>query len=275
VTATAAPPRPAGLDVREARLLERLRQLPSILVAYSGGVDSAYLAWAAHRALGFRALAVTGDSPSYPERHRAMAVSIARDFGLSHEIIHTHEIDRPAYRANGPDRCYHCKHELYGALTALAASRGIAAVADGTNADDRSDVRPGRTAAREFGVISPLDEADLSKDDIRALSRDAGLPCWDEPASACLSSRVPFYSEVTVGKLRTIEAAETAVRALGFRMARVRHHGELARIELSHADVARAAEPAMARALVDAVGAAGFRFVTLDLGGYRPAGLRS
>jgi uncharacterized protein len=261
--------------VREARLLERLRQLPSILVAYSGGVDSAYLAWAAHRALGFRALAVTGDSPSYPERHRAMAVSIARDFGLSHEIIHTHEIDRPAYRANGPDRCYHCKHELYGALTALAASRGIAAVADGTNADDRSDVRPGRTAAREFGVISPLDEADLSKDDIRALSRDAGLPCWDEPASACLSSRVPFYSEVTVGKLRTIEAAETAVRALGFRMARVRHHGELARIELSHADVARAAEPAMARALVDAVGAAGFRFVTLDLGGYRPAGLRS
>ena len=176
---------------REAALIGRLRQLPSLIVAYSGGVDSAYLAWAASRVLGERALSVTAESASYPARHREMALSIARQFSLNHEVIHTAELERPEYRANNPDRCYHCKNELFTHLTRLAGERGFAAVADGSNADDRGDYRPGRRAAHEFGVISPLDEAGLTKDDIRALSHAAGLPTWDEPASACLSSRIP------------------------------------------------------------------------------------
>jgi uncharacterized protein len=262
---------PISDDVRrrEAALADRLRALPSVAVAYSGGVDSTYLAWAATRNLGDRAVCVTADSPSYPARHRDMAVSTAKAFGFNHEIIHTAEMARPAYRANGTDRCYHCKHELYTALTAIASARGLGAVADGNNADDRGDYRPGRQAAREFGVISPLDEAELTKADIRALSREAGLPCWDEPASACLSSRIPYFTEVTGEKLRAIEEAEGAVRALGFRIVRVRHHGDLARIELGVDEVARAAESRMAAALDRAVRAAGFRFVTLDLRGYR------
>ena len=254
---------------REAALRERLRTVPSLIVAYSGGVDSAYLAWVANDVLGSRALAVTADSPSYPERHRAMAVSIAADFQLSHEIIQTAEMERPEYRANGTDRCYHCKHELYTQLTALARARGFAAVADGNNADDRGDYRPGRRAAREFGVISPLDEAGLTKADIRTLSHDAGLPCWDEPASACLSSRIPYFSEVTADKLRVIEQAENAVRALGFRIVRVRHHGEVARIELAQEEMARALDPAVASALDRALRGLGFRYVALDLKGYR------
>jgi len=190
---------------REAALAARLRSLPSIVVAYSGGVDSAYLAWVATRELGSRALCVTAASPSYPECHRAMALAIARDFGLRHEIIQTDELERPEYRANAGDRCYYCKHELFSRLSALAREQGFAAVADGTNADDRGDYRPGRRAAREFGVVSPLDEAGLTKQDIRTLSHEAGLPTWDEPASACLSSRVPHFSEVTEEKLRAIE----------------------------------------------------------------------
>jgi len=249
--------------------MARLRTLPSVVVAYSGGVDSAYLSWAATRRLGERAVCVTADSPSYPDRHRDMAVSIARDFGLNHEIIHTAEMARPEYRANGTDRCYHCKHELYTSLTAMARSRGLAAVADGNNADDRGDYRPGRQAAHEFGVISPLDEAGLTKADIRALSREAGLPCWDEPASACLSSRVPYFTEVTGRKLRAIEQAEQAVRALGFRIVRVRHYGETASVELGADELARAAEPATASELDRVVRAAGFRSVTVDERGYR------
>ena len=259
----------AGIRGREAALMARLRTLPSVVVAYSGGVDSAYLSWAATRRLGERAVCVTADSPSYPDRHRDMAVSIARDFGLNHEIIHTAEMARPEYRANGTDRCYHCKHELYTSLTAMARSRGLAAVADGNNADDRGDYRPGRQAAHEFGVISPLDEAGLTKADIRALSREAGLPCWDEPASACLSSRVPYFTEVTGRKLRAIEQAEQAVRALGFRIVRVRHYGETASVELGADELARAAEPATASELDRVVRAAGFRSVTVDERGYR------
>lgn len=270
MTTTAERPVAAeDLRRREAALRDRLRALPSVIVAYSGGVDSAYLAWVACDVLGSRALAVTADSPSYPERHRAMARSIAAEFNLSHEVIQTAEMERPEYRANGTDRCYHCKHELYTHLTALARARGFAAVADGNNADDRGDYRPGRRAAREFGVISPLDEAGLTKADIRTLSYDAGLPCWDEPASACLSSRIPYFSEVTTEKLHVIEQAEEAVRSLGFRVVRVRHHGEVARLELAPEEMPRALDPSVARALDTALRALGFRYVALDLKGYR------
>jgi len=257
------------LRARADALDARLRSLPSLVVAYSGGVDSAFLAWSATRVLGPNALCVTAESPSYPERHRTMALSVARQFGLRHEFITTDELTRPGYRANAPDRCYHCKHELYSRLTALARDRGFAAVADGSNADDRTDYRPGRRAAREFGVISPLDEAGFSKDDIRALSHAAGLPTWDEPASACLSSRIPYYSEVTDAKLRAIEQAEDALRALGFRVLRVRHHDQVARVELAPEEMRRAIEPATAAAITRALTALGFKFVALDLKGYR------
>lgn len=254
---------------REAVLVERLRRLPSLIVAYSGGVDSAYLAWAASRVLGDRALSITADSASYPARHREMALTIARQFSLNHEVIQTAELERPEYRANNPDRCYHCKNELFTRLTRLAGARGFAAVADGSNADDRGDYRPGRRAAHELGVISPLDEAGLTKNDVRALSREAGLPTWDEPASACLSSRIPYFSEVTEAKLQVIEQAEEAVRELGFRVLRVRHHGEIARIEVARDEMSRLLDPEISAAVDRALRRLGFRFVTVDLKGYR------
>ncbi|MEO7190416.1 MAG: ATP-dependent sacrificial sulfur transferase LarE [Vicinamibacterales bacterium] len=250
-------------------LLARLESLPSLVVAYSGGVDSAFLAWAATQVLGERALCVTADSPSYPERHRTMALAIARDFHLQHEMVQTAELERPEYRANQPDRCYFCKHELYTHLTAIAQARGFSAVADGSNADDRGDYRPGRRAAREFGVISPLDEAALTKDDIRALSHEAGLPTWDEPASACLSSRIPYFSEVSEDKLRVIEQAEDALRAFGFRIIRVRHHGDVARLEVGRAEMPRLLEEDVARAVDGALRELGFKYVAVDLRGYR------
>ena len=253
---------------KEDALRDRLASLGSVIVAYSGGVDSAYLAYVASRTLGDRAVAVTADSPSYPERHRALAIRIARDFGLHHEIIQTRELDNPEYRANPTNRCYFCKHELYTHLSRIAAERR-AVVVDGNNADDRGDYRPGRQAAREFGVRSPLDEVDLTKDEIRELSRRAGLPTWDEPASACLSSRIPYHTEVTDEKLRTIERGEQAVRALGFRVFRVRHHGDLARVEIARDEMPRALEPGIAAALVRDLKAVGYRYVTLDLQGYR------
>ncbi len=258
-----------SLESKEAALDAGLRGLPSLVVAYSGGVDSAYLAYAAHRALGAGALSVTADSPSYPERHRALALRLARDFGFNHLVIQTAEMTRPEYRANPANRCYYCKHELYSHLSTIARDRGIPVIADGSNADDRGDYRPGRQAAREFAVQSPLDEAGLTKDDIRELSRRAGLPTWDEPASACLSSRIPYFSEVTDEKLRMIERAENVLRDLGFRICRVRHHDTIARLELGRDEIARALEPATAETIDRELRAIGYAHVTVDLRGYR------
>lgn len=259
----------SALADKGRRLHDILAGYESVLIAFSGGVDSAYLAVAAAAALGSRALAVTADSPSYPDSHRRLALSIANDFGFAHEVIHTDELERPEYRANPANRCYYCKDELYGRLAALAAERGLAVVADGNNADDRGDYRPGRQAAREHGVRSPLDEADLTKDDIRALARGAGLDSWNEPASACLSSRIPYGIEVSDEKLRQIEQAETVLRDLGFRVFRVRHHETVARLEIARSEMARALDPGINTQLVTALKALGYQYVSLDLQGYR------
>ena len=259
----------ADLERKEAALYRALSDLPSVIIAYSGGVDSALLAYAATRVLGAQALCVTADSPSYPDRHRQMAMALAAEFGFEHEIIHTAEMGRPEYRANPANRCYYCKNELYTHLSALARDRGIPVIADGSNADDRGDYRPGRQAAREFGVRSPLDEADLTKGEIRELARRAGLPTWDEPASACLSSRIPYFTEVTEEKLRMIERAETVLRDLGFRICRVRHHDTIARLELGPDEMQRATDPGVGGTIDRELRAIGYAHVTIDLRGYR------
>src|SRR5688572_1091812 len=261
------------LETKNRRLYDLLAGFDSLIVAFSGGVDSAYLGWAATQVLGASALCVTADSPSYPDRHRQLALRVAREFSLHHEVIRTAELERPEYRANPVNRCYYCKHELYTALSALAASRGFSAIADGSNADDRGDYRPGRKAAQEFGIRSPLDEAELTKDDIRELSRRAGLPTWDEPASACLSSRIPYHSEVTGEKLRMIERAEESLRAIGFRVCRVRHHDRLARLEIGRDELPRALEPDVRQRIVRELTAIGYQHVTIDLQGYRRGSL--
>jgi uncharacterized protein len=275
-TGTIAKTRSSAADVlreKEQALCDILSDLGSVVVAFSGGADSAYLAHTAHQVLGSRALAVTAESPSYPDAHRQLALRVAAEFHIPHEIIQTDELRRTEYRANPANRCYFCKDELYGRLVRLAHARGFAAVADGANRDDRSDYRPGRQAAREHGVRSPLDEAELSKDEIRQLSRDAGLPTWDVPASACLSSRIPYGSEVTEEKLRLIERAEDVLRALGFRVFRVRHHETLARLEIAQDEMARALEPAIAQHLTRQLRALGYQHVTIDLQGYRVGSL--
>jgi uncharacterized protein len=261
------------LAARERRLHDLLASFDSVIVAFSGGVDSAYLAWAATLVLGPAALSVTADSPSYPDHHRQLAIRVAREFGLHHEFVRTSEMERPGYRANPVDRCYHCKHELYTVLTDLAHVRGITAIVDGSNADDRSDYRPGRRAAREFGVRSPLDDADLTKADIRELSRAAGLPTWDEPASACLSSRIPYHSEVTNEKLQMIERAEGVLRSLGFRVCRVRHHDSLARLEFGRDEMERAFAPDVRERIVTELRALGYQHIAIDLQGYRMGSL--
>ncbi|PYR95099.1 MAG: ATP-dependent sacrificial sulfur transferase LarE [Acidobacteria bacterium] len=271
--ATAAVVEDADLNAKAAALDARLAGLGSVLVAYSGGVDSAFLAVTAARVLGSRSLSVTADSASYPERHRDLAIEIARAFNLRHEIIHTDEIGRPDYRANPANRCYYCKHELYTHLSAIARARGFAAIVDGSNADDRGDYRPGRQAAREFGVLSPLDESGLTKADIRSLARRAGMSSWDEPASACLSSRIPYHSEVTDEKLRTIEAAERVLRDLGFRIFRVRHHDAIARLELGRDEIARALDADVSETIDRELRRLGYQHVTIDLRGYRMGSL--
>jgi len=264
----AGPPR-RRLAQKKQRLEEILAGYRSVLIAFSGGVDSAYLAIAAAGVLGERALAVTADSPSYPDAHRRLALSIAADFGLAHQVIHTGELERAEYRANPANRCYYCKDELYSGLASLARERGLAVVVDGNNADDRGDYRPGRQAAREHGVRSPLDEADLTKDEIRELAREAGLESWNEPASACLSSRIPYGTEVSDEKLRQIEGAENVLRELGFRVFRVRHHDAVARLEIARDEMPRALDPAVSAQLVTALKALGYQYVSLDLQGYR------
>jgi len=264
----------SGAADKEQRLREVLSRFSSAIVAFSGGVDSAYLSVVATQVLGSGALCVTADSPSYPEHHRRAAIDFAERFGLRHEIIRTGEVERPEYRANPVNRCYYCKHELYTHLSRIAAERD-AVVIDGNNADDRGDYRPGRQAAREFGVRSPLDEVNLTKQEIRELSRAAGIPTWDEPASACLSSRIPYHSEVTDDKLRMIEQAERVLARLGFRVCRVRHHDDLARVEIARDELHRALDPDVSSEIVSALKAIGYRYVTLDLQGYRTGDRKS
>lgn len=262
-----------ALAGKAASLAERLRAAGRVLVAFSGGVDSSYLAWAAHTALGDGALAVTAVSPSYPAAHRRMAEQVVREFALRHRFVETREMDSADYRANAPDRCYHCKSELFRVLGALRDQLGFDAVAYGVNTDDTGDFRPGHRAAAERGVLSPFLDVGLSKAEIRALSRAAGLPTADLPASACLSSRLPYGTEVTPERLAQVEEGEERLRGLGFRQLRVRHHGELARVEIDPSELARALDPAMARAIVAALKPLGFRYVSLDLEGYRTGAL--
>src|SRR5690606_31906881 len=262
-----------ALAAKADALAGRLRAAGRVLVAFSGGVDSSYLALAAHRALGPDALAVTALSPSYPAAHRRVAEEVVRTVGLRHRFVETHEMERAAYRANAPDRCYHCKSELFEVLGALRDELGFDAVAYGVNTDDTGDFRPGHRAAAERGVISPFLAVGLWKAGSRALSRAAGLPPADLPASACLSSRLPYGTEVTPERLAQVEEGEERLRALGFRQVRLRHHGELARIEVDPAELPRALDPAVARAMVAATKPLGFRFVSLDLEGYRTGAL--
>ena len=262
-----------GLAAKQDRLLGRLELSGPLLVAYSGGVDSAYLAWAAHRALGAQAVAVTAESPSYPRSHRSAAESFAREVGFAHRFVHTLEVDNPDYARNPSDRCYFCKSELFDVLERLRAELGFRSVAYGINADDRGDFRPGHRAAEEHRVLSPLLDVELDKAEIRALSRHAGLACAELPASACLSSRIPYGMEVTPEKLRQIDRAEDAVRELGFRQVRVRHHGDLARVELATDELDAALDRARVREISRRLHELGFRWVSLDLDGYRTGSL--
>ena len=260
---------------KQEGLLAALGRLESLLVAFSGGADSAYLAWAAHAALGSRALAVTALSASFSEHDQLEAEAFARTAGLAHECIETHEFENPLYVANDADRCYHCKDELFDRMEALARDRGFAAIAYGINCDDMQDFRPGQRAAAEHKVLAPLLDFGLTKAEIRALSRRAGLPTWDRPASACLSSRVPYGTRVTRELLGQIERGEAVLRELGFRQFRVRVHGALARIEIAADELHRGFDADTVRRIATQFKQLGFAYVTLDLEGYRQGSLNA
>lgn len=262
-----------SLDQKESQLLSNLAKLPSLIVALSGGADSAYLAWAAHQSLGERALSVTAISPSYSTYDRGQLTAFLLQFSIRHEFVETHEMENPSYRANAGDRCYFCKDELFSVLDQLAASRNISAIAYGVNADDTLDFRPGHRAAAEHHVLAPLLDVRLRKSEIRELSRHAGLPTWDRPASACLASRVPYGTEVTPERLSLIDRAEAALRDLGFRQFRVRLHDKLARVEIARDELPRALTPDMASAINARLKSIGFLYVSLDLEGYRQGSL--
>jgi uncharacterized protein len=244
-------------------------------VAFSGGVDSTFVAAIAADVLGERAIAVTGVSPSIPASELEEAKSLARNIGIAHRGIDTNEFDNPAYVANGPDRCFHCKDELYSLLTGMAAAEGYVHVVDGCNLDDTGDFRPGRRAAKQHSVRSPLIEAGLTKDEIRAASRERGLPTWDKPAMACLSSRIPYGTPVTIEVLDEVGAAEAFLRTLGLRDIRVRHHGDVARIETDSAGMVRLMEDGIRERVVERLRALGYLHVALDLAGYRSGSLNA
>lgn len=264
---------PASLASKERALLELLSGLRRLVVAYSGGTDSAYLAWAAHRALGGDMVAVTADSASLPASHKRDAEAFAREWGIPHECLRTAEFDNPDYVKNDKDRCFHCKDELFVQLKAFATERGYDHIAYGINMDDLGDYRPGQRAAKLHGVESPLTDVGLTKREIRALSQQAGLATWDRPAAPCLSSRVPYGTAVTIETVRTIEQGEEAIKALGFRQFRVRFHGELVRLEISRDELPRALTAEMASAFTRIFKGLGFLYVTLDLEGYRQGAL--
>jgi len=265
----------AELAAKRAALEERLHALGRTLIAYSGGVDSAYLAWAAHRALGSNMLAVLADSPSLARTQLADARAFADEQGIPLRIVPTEELERPEYARNDGARCYFCKDELFTVMEQFRESQGFESIAYGANLDDQGDFRPGQKAAREHKVVAPLLEAGLTKQEVRELARDAGLRIWDKPASACLSSRIEYGRPVTREILSVVEQGEEGLRRLGFRQFRVRHHGEIARIEVDREEMPRALSPEMAAAMTGVFKALGFKFVTLDLEGFRSGSMNA
>ena len=264
-----------SLGDKQEKLFSVLRGLDRVMVAYSGGADSAYLAWAAHQVLGGNALAVTADSASIPQSHKRDAEAFVRQFGIPHEYIETREFENPDYLKNDANRCFHCKTELFAGMKTLGAKLGFSNIAYGMNADDTRDYRPGQRAAEENEVLAPLAEAGLTKLEIRALSKAAGYPLWDRPAAPCLSSRVEYGRTVTREVLEQVEKGEESLRQLGFRELRVRHHGELARVEIARAELPRALSMEMLDAITSALKQAGFQYVTLDCSGFRSGSLNA
>ncbi len=263
------------LTAKQEKLFSILKPMRRLIVAYSGGADSAYLAWAAHHVLGDGAVAITADSASIPESHKHAAEDFARQCGFRHEYIETREFDNPEYVKNGPNRCFHCKDELFNRLEIVARERGVEHIAYGVNVDDLSDYRPGQQAAKLHQAKAPLVDAGLTKADIRELSRLAGLSTWDRPASACLSSRIPYGTPVTIENVKTVERGEEAIRELGFRQFRVRFHDKLVRIEIAKDELARALSSDMAQKFVAIFKPLGFHYVTIDLEGYRQGSLNA